>query len=516
MKICIAQIRHRISKFEETLNEFKKVCEYALQNNVDILLLPFMFFVYSEYKNLLHRPEILKKNLDCLDFIKNQVDSRICVVFGHYDFYDGRLVDCISVVNNHEFILTTREINIPILFEYKGQSITVLNFEDELLFRGFNYDFSACFENIQYLLIPSKSYFTKEKNNLRLSFFERLVIENNIEVAYANLCGVYDSIVFDGLSFFINKHGKLVQAKEFEEDILLNEGFHDLELDSHSLILDKVILALVNALREYVYLTGFDKVHLGISGGIDSALVAYIACVALGSDKVVGISMPSKFSSSESVSDAEELARELKFKLLDMPIEIVFSTTLKFFNGYFNTNGITEENLQARLRGLFLMSYSNANMSLLLNTGNKSEIAVGYYTLYGDSCGGITLIGDLFKCDVYELAKHINIREGRDVIPTNIILKEPSAELKPGQKDTDSLPIYEVLDDILIRYLIKNEPLDLLYNAFGKELVTKVLSLYSGSEYKRRQGPMIVKISRNAFGHDILLPVSKVGLTIDE
>ncbi|WKC58073.1 NAD(+) synthase [Borrelia sp. P9F1] len=515
MRLCIAQIKHRVNRLEETFNEFKRMCEYALRIGVDVLVFPFMY-VGHEYESLVNRPEFLESNRDYLDFVKCQVDAGLCVVFGHCDFCEGKIVNCVSVVSGHDFILTTREVNVPVLFKYKGQSIAILNFEDDFLSREFRDEDRACLKESQYLLIPAKSCFTREKNNLRLSFFQRLAIEDNIEVAYANSYGLHDSIVFDGLSFFINKHGKLVQAKEFEEDILLNEGFGSLEVDSHFVMLDRVISALVSALREYVCLAGFNRVHLGISGGIDSAIVAYLACVALSSDRVTGISMPSRFSSYGSIADAKELARGLGFELIDMPIETVFSATLEFFNEYFNTGGITEENLQSRIRGLFLMSYSNSNHSLLLNTGNKSEIAVGYYTLYGDSCGAIALIGDLFKGDVYELARHINVKEGRNVIPTSIILKEPSAELRLDQKDSDSLPRYEILDEILNRYLIKNETLDLLYKSFGKELVAKVLDLYSGSEYKRRQNAMLVKVSNKTFGSDISLPILRAELAIDE
>ncbi|UPA16378.1 NAD(+) synthase [Borrelia coriaceae] len=509
MKICIVQMKCKLFNFKHILGEFEKNCEYALRNKVDILVFPFVFVGGVEYENLFHRPEYLQKILDCLDFIKDQVDDRLCVVFGHYGFYEGKLLDCISVVSDHRFVLTTRSINVPVLFDYKGQSIAVLNLNDDLLFQGLEEKFDEFCNKVDYLLVPSKSYFTGDKNNLRLEFFKEVTLTHNVQVAYANLCGVCDSTVFDGLSFFINKYGQIKQAKGFEEDILCNEGFHDLEFDSESRIFDRLIGALVSGLREYVDLSGFDKVHLGVSGGIDSALVAYIACIALGAHRVVGISMPSRFSSKESVFDARELAKQLGFKLIDMPIETFFQFALKFFDGYFNTKGVTEENLQARLRGLCLMSYSNANKSLLLNTGNKSEIAVGYCTLYGDSCGGIALIGDLFKRDIYNLAKYINLKEGRAVIPVNILTKEPSAELRPDQKDSDFLPRYEVLDEILSQYLFENEPLELLYEYFGREVVMKVLNLYSSSEYKRRQGAMVVKVSRKAFGNDILLPYCK-------
>ncbi|APR64970.1 NAD(+) synthase [Borrelia anserina] len=516
MKICIAQTKCNVFKFKQILDEFRENYEYALQHKVDILVFPFIFVGIIEYESLFQRPEYLKKILNYLDFIKEQVDDRLCVVFGHYSFHEGKLLDSVSVVSDHSFILTTKEVNVPVLFDYKGHSVAILNLNDELLFQGFEVKFNELLSKADYLLVPSKSYFTCDKNNLRIEFFRKIAMKNDLEVAYANLCGIYDSTVFDGLSFFINKYGKIKQAKEFENDILFNEEFYVLELDCESKIFDKLIGALVSALREYVRLSGFDKVHFGISGGIDSALVAYIACIALGSHRVVGISMPSRFSSKGSVSDAKELSRELGFKLIDMPIESMFQSALEFFDGYFNTKGITEENLQSRLRGLFLMSYSNANKSLLINTGNKSEIAVGYFTLYGDSCGGISLIGDLFKRDVYNLARYINLKEGKEVISVNILLKEPSAELRPDQKDSDFLPTYEVLDEILSQYLLKNEPLEVLYKSFGEEVVTKVLDLYSNSEYKRRQSPMIVKISRKAFGNDILLPILKVALTKDE
>ncbi|AHH04886.1 Glutamine-dependent NAD synthetase (plasmid) [Borrelia miyamotoi FR64b] len=513
VKVCIVQTKFRFFEYDKILGEFEKIYEYALKNKVDILVFPFIFVGGVEYEHLFHRAEYLRKAFECFDFIKEQVDDRLCVVFGHYSFYEDKLLDCISVVSDHRFIFTTKEVNIPVLFDYKGKSIAVLNLNDELFFQGFEESFNDYFNKSDYLLVPSKSYFTSDKNNLRLKFFKEIAIKNNVEVAYANLYGVFDSIVFDGLSFFINKYGKIKQARKFEDDILLNDGFYDLKLDSEYEILDKLIEALVIALREYAYISRFDKVHLGVSGGIDSALVAYIACVALGAHRVVGISMPSRFSSKGSVSDAKELAKELGFKLIDMPIESMFKSALEFFDGYFNTKGTTKENIQSRLRGLFLMSYSNANNSLLLSTGNKSELAVGYYTLYGDSCGGISLIGDLFKRDVYNLAKYINLKERRAVIPVNIIVKEPSAELKLNQKDSDSLPRYEVLDEILSQYLIENKSLDLLYKSFGKELITKVLDFYSGSEYKRRQSPMIVKVSRKAFGSDIILPIPKVVLT---
>ncbi|AHH10155.1 Glutamine-dependent NAD synthetase, partial (plasmid) [Borrelia parkeri SLO] len=203
VKICIAQTKCRLFKFKHILGVFKKNYEYALQNKVDILVFPFIFVGGIEYENLLHRAEFLKKILDGLDFIKGQVDDRLCVVFGHYSFYEGKILDCVSVVNDHQFVLTTREVNKPVLFNYKGQSIAVLNLDDDLLFQGFEDKFNGSFSQADYILVPSKSYFTGEKNNLRLKFFKEIAMRNNLEVVYANLCGVYGSTVFDGLSFLL-------------------------------------------------------------------------------------------------------------------------------------------------------------------------------------------------------------------------------------------------------------------------------------------------------------------------
>ncbi len=320
------------------------------------------------------------------------------------------------------------------VFRYKDNLFAVLNFEDALLFKEVIPKFGEDLKKAQYLIIPSKSYFTKEKNNLRLKFFQRVAIENNLDVIYSNFYGVEDSAVYDGCSFFINSFGKVKQAKGFEFDFISNDTFQDLKFDTCNELFEKIILAISLVLRKYVSFSGFSKVHLGVSGGVDSALIAYLACFALGAENVVGISMPSKFSSAGSISDAKELSRKLGFKLIEMPIKDLFQVSSRFFEGYFDIKGVTGENLQARLRGLLLMSYSNSQNSLLLNTGNKSEIAVGYCTLYGDTCGGLALIGDLFKTEVYDLVNYINAKFDQCIIPVNIILKEPSAELRFDQK----------------------------------------------------------------------------------
>ncbi|QUG72959.1 NAD(+) synthase [Borreliella afzelii] len=507
MKISIAQTKYRGLDFDKCLEDFKINYNEALLRGSDVLVFPSMFLDHTKYSELFGHSKYSQNICKCIEFIREQVDDRTLIIFGHSVYKDGKFVDIISVISDHKVILTVSQCNSPRFFTYKENVFAVLNFEDALLFKELIPKFGENLKKAQYLIIPSKSYFTKEKNNLRLKFFERVAVENNLDIVYSNFYGAEDSAVYDGCSFFINSFGKLKQAKGFEFDFISNDSFQDLKFDTCNELFEKIILAISLVLREYVCFLGFSKVHLGLSGGIDSALVACLACFALGAENVVGISMPSKFSSEGSISDAKELSRKLGFKLIEMPIKDLFEASSRSFESHFDVKGVTGENLQARLRGLLLMSYSNSQNSLLLNTGNKSEIAVGYCTLYGDTCGGLALIGDLFKTEVYDLVKYINAKFDQCIIPINIILKEPSAELRFDQKDSDYLPKYEVLDIILNRYLIDNESVDSIYLYFEKSIVDKVLNLYFKNEYKRRQGAPIVKVSKKTFGFELSIPI---------
>ncbi|AEL18692.1 NAD(+) synthase [Borreliella bissettiae] len=507
MKISIAQAKYRALDFNKCIADFKANYDEALLRGSDVLVFPSMFLGKTNYGDLFVHSKYSQNICKFIEFMKEQVNDNTLIVFGHSVYKGGKFVDIVSVISNHKVILTASQGNSPGFFSYKDNLFAVLNFEDELLFEELIPKFGEDLKKAKYLIIPAKSYFCKEKNNLRLKFFERVAIENNLDIVYSNFYGVEDSAVYDGRSFFINSFGKIKQAKGFEFDFISNDTFQNLKFDTCNELFEKIILAISLVLREYISFSGFSKVHLGVSGGIDSALVACLACFALGAENVVGISMPSKFSSANSISDAKELSRKLGFKLIEMPIKDLFEVSSRFFEGYFDVKGVTGENLQARLRGLLLMSYSNSQNSLLLNTGNKSEIAVGYCTLYGDTCGGLALIGDLFKTEVYDFAKYINAKFDQCIIPVNIILKEPSAELRFDQKDSDSLPKYEVLDVILNRYLIDNESVDSIYLNFEKDIVDKVLNLYFKNEYKRRQGAPIVKVSKKTFGFELSMPI---------
>ena len=273
----------------------------------------------------------------------------------------------------------------------------------------------------------------------------------------------------------------------------------------------EIYSALVLGTRDYVKKNGFQKVVLGISGGIDSSLVASIAVDALGPDNVIGVFMPSRYTSDESKKDAEELATNLKIKLHTVPIDHIFGVYLKEMRSFFagKKANIAEENIQARIRGNLLMAFSNKLGWLVLTTGNKSEMSVGYCTLYGDMAGGFAIIKDVLKERVYKLSLFVNMYKGYNIIPVNVIRKEPTAELRANQKDSDSLPQYSSLDPILKNYIEKNKShKDLFKMGFEKRTAMRMMNLVDSNEYKRRQAPPGIKISPLAFGRDRRYPIT--------
>ncbi len=379
--------------------------------------------------------------------------------------------------------------------------------------------------------------------------------DNAVVVCYVNMCGGQDELVFDGHSLIFDERGVLVsRAAQFREELLvcdvdvervLQTRLHDprirrerrdmmtggqpakiivseqplrpekppLTPATGSLLSEhaEVWHALVLGLRDYVQKTGFREVVVGLSGGVDSSVVAAIAVEALGADHVVGVSMPSRFSSEGSKSDAAELARRLGIRLMTLPIEQPFTATLEVLSKPFADTefGIAEENLQARIRGNLLMALSNKFGWLVLTTGNKSELATGYSTLYGDMAGGFAVIKDVPKTLVWELARYRNTSAGQEIIPQAVIDKPPSAELRPDQLDIDSLPPYEVLDPILEAYVEDDRSVEeIVASAFEPQLVQRVVRMVDRNEYKRRQAPPGIKITPRAFGRDRRLPIA--------
>ena len=350
--------------------------------------------------------------------------------------------------------------------------------------------------------------------------------EAGCAIAYVNQVGGQDELVFDGGSFVVDAEGTVrASAPQFVEDVLIV----DLEFDPAAPAglrvdgprapamadLEQVRRALVVGTRDYVRKNGFTDVVIGLSGGVDSALVAAIAVEALGADRVHGVSMPSRYSSEGSRTDAADLATRLGIDLRTIPIEPAFAAYLDMLTPALpepapgGAPDLTPENLQSRVRGAILMALSNARGWMVLTTGNKSETAVGYFTLYGDSVGGYAVIKDLFKTTVYDVCRHLNATAGREVIPRAILDKPPSAELRPDQRDDQSLPPYDVLDPVLARYVEDDMTVrEIVAQGHDAALVARVARLVDANEYKRRQGAPGVRVTHKAFGKDRRLPIT--------
>jgi len=366
-------------------------------------------------------------------------------------------------------------------------------------------------QNASILINISASPYAYGKRCARQEMLSVLTKKDAIPLAYVCCVGAQTDLIFDGASMCFDGNGNLVKiGKAFEEDFLI----FDTKEKSAPIIKcegsfeEEVHNSLVFGLKEYCIKLGFKKVLVGLSGGMDSAIVTYIAVKALGSENVNVILMPSKYSSEGSIKDSEVLVHNLGIQSENISIQPVVDETINQIK-YILKNDIkslTEENLQARIRGLYLMTYSNNNENLLLTTGNKSEMAVGYCTLYGDMCGGLAVIADVYKTDVYRIANYIN-RE-KEIIPQTIINKAPSAELKPNQTDQDTLPPYELLDKILRMYLEENKEFNEIKDVIGDEdLVKKVLRMVDMNEFKRNQAAPALRVSLKAFGYGRRYPI---------
>jgi NAD+ synthase (glutamine-hydrolysing) len=365
----------------------------------------------------------------------------------------------------------------------------------------------------QILLNISASPFYLHKRELRLEMLEAVATRYRVPVAFVNQVGGNDSLVFDGSSFALGPDGKIIaQAKSFEEDLVCFDT-ESLTGDIHRQdagVEASAYAALVLGTRDYVRKCGFQRVVLGLSGGIDSALTACIAVDALGHENVIGVGMPGPYSSQGSIDDSVELAKNLGIRFETVPISNIFDSYLNSLKPVFagRDPDVTEENIQARIRGSLMMAMSNKFGALLLTTGNKSEIGVGYCTLYGDMCGGLAVISDVPKTLVYRLARYISSRS--PIIPVSTIEKAPSAELRPNQRDSDSLPPYQVLDTILEDYIEDNKSPEAIATERGYELalVRKVAHMVDLSEYKRQQAAPGLKISEKAFGFGRRYPIA--------
>ena len=540
MKIALGQINPIIGDFEGNIEKILEAAERSLSKGAHLVVFPELSVCGYPPMDLLDYDDFIERNISSLHRIADRLPPGMTAVVGYVDknlTAPGKpLRNATAVVSEGNIIHTQYKTLLPTydvfdearyfepatewkVFEYQGHRFGIAVCEDiwreEESVPGTDYVSPVsklAEQDMDMLIVPSASPFFVGKNDLRYAIASDIAGRHAIPVVYVNMAGGNDSIIFDGNSFIMTPEGLLEPASAFSEDLLIADPFEKSGRASIP-VSDppaETAKALAFGLAEYAGRCGFSRVHLGLSGGIDSAVTACVAVEAMGSDNVTAIAMPSRYSSEESLQDAEELAESLGIKLEVIPIEKIFSSTLESLETVFKglPPNVTEENIQARARGMLLMAYSNKFNSLLLETGNKSELATGYCTLYGDMCGGLAPLGDLFKTEVYRLADYYN-RNGT-VIPGRIISKAPSAELRPDQKDEDSLPPYPLLDEILKDYLMDNLSMDeLIEKGFDRHAVELVLGLVARSEYKRIQAPPVLKVSPRAFGSGRRMPVAR-------
>ena len=327
-------------------------------------------------------------------------------------------------------------------------------------------------------------------------------------VINVNPVGVFDEKIFSGRSFAV-LDGKIIALGKFlQEDLVILDYNADIEV-KHVPYEEEIFKVLSFGIKDFCKKTGFEKIVLGLSGGLDSSITAVLACNAIGPENVLGITMPSKYSTQASCTDSFELAKNLGMTCIEKPIKSLYDEFIHSIQEDKTYNDIAEENIQPRIRALILMNHSNREHRLLLSTGNKSECAMGYCTLYGDTCGGLNPIADVFKTDLYRIANWVNKNNNREIIPNNILTKAPSAELRPNQKDEDSLPPYDILDDILRRYIEEGQSIDEISKEYGVESTHKIIRQLNFNEFKRHQSTLFFEISKKSLGTDRNYPIIK-------
>lgn len=421
-------------------------------------------------------------------------------------FYDKCLLPTYDVFDERRYFQPGKEMH---LWELAGKKVALTICEDiwqhskKLLWSNYKDPLVGFKDNSPDLLLNlSASPFSMNKVSLRHEVCRKVALSLGCPVLLCNQFGANDSLIFDGHSVAMSSSGTpLAIAKGFEEDILIVDTEQKGQQKETAPLIEQLYHALVLGIRDYFYKQGFSKAVIGLSGGIDSALVACLATEALGSEKVLGVSMPSRYTSEESKTDAALLAKNLGIALQTLPIEGPLNSFLDVLKKPFHgkDSDVTEENLQSRIRGVLLMALSNKLGYLVLTTGNKSEMALGYYTLYGDSAGALSVLSDVTKRYVYQLSRWIN-RE-KMIIPQNILDKAPTAELRPNQKDSDSLPPYEVLDTVVQEYVEEFKTAEEISEEhhFDLDLVKEIIKKIHQNEYKRRQAPLGLRVTEKAF-----------------
>ncbi len=569
MRLGMAQINSTVGDLSGNTKKILRYIDEAKALGVDLLTFPELAITGYPPEDLLLKPQFIKQNQECLKEIVRHA-SDIAVVVGFVDS-DSDIYNTAAVIHNNKLAGVYHKIYLPNYGVFDENRYFQAGTESPVfIIYGIGTGITICedmwyetgpaavqaYSGARLLVNIGASPYHAGKGDFRERMLATRAADNVAIVAYNNLVGGQDELVFDGNSLIINQKGEIIaRGRQFEEDLVVADldmesvfrsQLHDprrrkeapwikkgmeqtIKIEvSHEYPAvarpplpprqvekldepDEIYQALILGTRDYVHKNGFEKVVIGLSGGVDSSLVAAISVDALGADNVVGVSMPSRYTSPGSKSDAETLARNLGIEFKVIPIEKAFSSYLETLAEHFNDTqpDVTEENIQARIRGNILFALSNKFGWLVLACSNKSETATGYATLYGDMAGGFIPLKDVPKTTVFELAKYKNHQAGKEVIPSRVLTKAPSAELRPDQKDTDTLPPYELLDPILKAYVEDDLSVDeIVAMGFDPKIVMKAAHLVDRNEYKRRQAAPGIKITPRDFGRDRRLPIT--------
>ena len=529
-KIAIAQFSPHVGNLDANTQKMIDLANQAKKDKADLIIFPELSTLGYPAEDLLIRPSLVKRTKAAFEKLTEVKD--IVMVFGFVNqTEDGQRYNSAAVMKDGEVLGVYNKQVLPnygvfdekryfgeghqhLVFEYLGHKFGVLICEDVWSLATVQ---QLAKLNIDTALVLNASPYEVGKPQHRIETMAALVKQLNINLVYCNQVGGQDDLIFDGTSFVLNKSGEVaLQAPTFQENLTIAEfNAEQLQFSKGAIApaldtMAEIYQSLVMATRDYVQRSGFPGVILGLSGGIDSALTLAIAVDALGADKVQAVMMPYTYTAQISVEDAAAQAKNMGVTFGIAEINPVVSGFMQVLFPFFGNVPVdaTEENLQARSRGTLLMALSNKFGNLVLATGNKSELAVGYCTLYGDMVGGYAVLKDVYKTIVFELAKYRNSISETPVIPERVITRPPSAELRPDQVDQDSLPAYDILDAILYSYIEEDMSQDdIITKGFDAEVVKKVIRLVDINEYKRRQGAIGPRISSRSYGRERRYPI---------
>jgi NAD+ synthase/NAD+ synthase (glutamine-hydrolysing) len=527
LKIAVAQLNCTVGDISGNARRIAAAAREARTAGADLLVTPELALCGYPPEDLLLRRDFYRTCSRELAALAQEVRG-IAILVGHPEEQGERRFNAASVLRDGAIAATYRKHRLPNYEVFDEARYFAAGSRPCVVeVRGVRIGINICAdvweegaadaarrEGAELLIALNASPYHIDKQARRYEVLRSRIEDTGVPVVYANMVGGQDELVFDGASFALDRGGELVyQAPSFAETLgLLSYEMGDLAPGALAQTTSReaeIYAALTLGVRDYIGKNDFPGVIIGLSGGIDSALTLCIAVDALGADKVRAVMMPSPYTAQISLDDSRELVRNLGVRYDEIPIAPAMETFQAMLAAEFagRPADTTEENLQARIRGMLLMALSNKYGSIVLTTGNKSEMAVGYATLYGDMAGGFAVIKDLLKTGVYRLARHRN--QHAPVIPERIITRAPSAELKPNQTDQDTLPPYEVLDAIIEAYMERDEsPREIVAQGFAPEVVRRVVSMLKRSEYKRRQAPLGIRVTRRGFGKDWRYPIT--------